>query len=416
MDGEIFRTVMAQWPSGVVLVTTGSGQQWHGMTASAFASVSLSPPMVLVCLARGTRTHELVSSSGCFAVNILGQDQARLGRVFAGQGEVADRFAHGRWTAGVTGAPLLADAAGWLDCRVNQAHPGGDHTIFVGDVLAAASPRRVAPVLFHSRAWSRLADPLPERVAVADTGVLGALQAQGVDGARLAALARGIRLTGARVRLPGEGSGGGWSARSGSVGGFEPGSTPGATPGSREGSSGEDDLDPATASVFVREPGDVRRAAARGVGVVEFDAGAGADDDGAVPEAARRAGLTTVAHLRDAFAPHRAEHVLASITRLAEAGCDEIALAEGAGAATPMHVRALLGDACASAALRVGLRGGDGMGLVNALIAMKSGVSRFDTTLGGLDGALPAEDLLLLAGQLDVACTADREALLALKH
>ncbi|MFI6481808.1 flavin reductase [Nonomuraea sp. NPDC050663] len=386
MDGDIFRTVMAQWPSGVVLVTTGSAQQWHGMTASAFASVSLSPPMVLVCLARGTRTHELVSSSGCFAVNILGQDQARLGRVFAGQGEVADRFTHGRWTTGVTGAPLLADAAGWLDCRVHQAHPGGDHTIFVGDVLAAASPRRVAPVLFHSRAWSRLADPLPERVAVADTGVLGALRAQGVDGARLAALARGIRLAGTRVRLPGD----------------DP----------REKAS--DDLDPATASVVVRDPGDVRRAAAMGVGVVEFDAGEPGGD--AVPEAARRAGLTAVAHLGDAFAPHRAEHVLASVTRLAEAGCDEIALAEGGSAATPMHVRALLGDADAGAALRVGLRGGDGMGLVNALIAMKSGVSRFDTTLGGLDGALPAEDLLLLAGQLDVACSADREALLALKH
>ncbi|MGW4800687.1 flavin reductase family protein, partial [Nonomuraea sp. NPDC004297] len=107
-DGEVFRTVMAQWPSGVVIVTTGADGRWHGMTASAFSSVSLRPPMVLVCLARGTRTHDLVTEHGTFAVSILGRDQEALGRRFAGR--EADRFAGARWQSGATGSPVLADS------------------------------------------------------------------------------------------------------------------------------------------------------------------------------------------------------------------------------------------------------------------------------------------------------------------
>ncbi|MGW4797317.1 hypothetical protein ACWEPC_33340, partial [Nonomuraea sp. NPDC004297] len=97
-------------------------------------------------------------------------------------------------------------------------------------------------------------------------------------------------------------------------------------------------------------------------------------------------------------------------------GCDEIALDEGASAATPIRVRRLVQEAGAvagGAALRVGLRERHGIGLVNALVAMKSGVWRFDTTLGGVDGALPAEDVLFLAGELEVASAVDRAALVA---
>ncbi|MEV0585398.1 flavin reductase [Nonomuraea sp. NPDC050310] len=397
-----FRAVMAQWPSGVVIVTTGAAGHWHGMTASAFSSVSLDPPMVLVCLARGTRTHHLVGEHGGFAVSILGKDQAALGRRFAGHHP--DHFAGHAWTTALTGAPVLGDAVGWLDCRVAHAYPGGDHTIFVGEVLASATPRRVAPVLFHSRTWSHLADPLPDRISVADTGLLAALRGRGVEATPLARLLRGA---GMRVRLAGP-----WN---------DP---------ARRTDAGQE-LDPATASALVDRPGQIGAVVKAGAGVVEFVAGrpgpappradaatapaeGGEDAEARVVEAARRAGLATVAHLPDSFAG--GDGVTSAIARLAALGCDEIALEEGGSPATPIGVRRLLQDASAAAggtSLRVGLRERHGIGLVNALVAMKSGVWQFDTTLGGVDGALPAEDVLFLAGELEVDSAVDRAALVA---
>ncbi|MFE3448966.1 flavin reductase [Nonomuraea sp. NPDC059194] len=368
---------MAQWPSGVVIVTTGDAGHWHGMTASAFSSVSLDPPMVLVCLARGTRTHHLVTERGSFAVSILGKDQAALGRRFAGH--EPDRFSGNAWAAGPTGSPVLMDSVGWLDCRVAHAYPGGDHTIFVGEVLAAATPRRVAPVLFHSRTWSQLADPLPDHIAVADTGLLAVLRARGFEVTRLA---RTLRAAGMRVRLA---------------------DLHGEAPP-------RDELDPATASALIARADQVAGVVRAGVGVVEFMAGS---QDRIVVEA-QRSGLATVAHLPDAFA--EPDRVVSMVARLASLGCDEITLEEGGSPATPVGVRRLLQDAAAAAdgaALRVGLRERHGIGLVNALVAMKSGVWRFDTTLGGVDGALPAEDILFLAGQLEVDSSVDRAALIA---
>ncbi|GAA3613345.1 hypothetical protein GCM10022419_118100 [Nonomuraea rosea] len=401
-DGAAFRRVLAQWPSGVVIVTTGAGGRRHGMTASAFSSVSLDPPMVLVCLARGTRTHDLVAEHGTYAVSILGKDQAALGRRFAGPD--ADRFSGAGWQAGQTGSPVLTDSVGWLDCRVAHAYPGGDHTIFVGEVLGTATPRRVAPVLFHSRAWSQLADPLPDRITVADTGLLAVLRVRGFSGPRLAGIARLLRAAGTRVRL------------------FD---LYGDAPP-------PEDLAPATASALITRPEQVADVAAAGAGVVEFRAKEHGPAPEAAPragmvefraeehcpilEAAQRAGLVTVANLPDAFAAGREHRVVAQVARLAALGCDEIALEEGGSAATPLQVRRVIQEAAAvagGAALRVGLRERHGIGLVNALVAMKSGVWRFDTTLGGVDGALPAEDVLFLAGELEVASPVDRAALIA---
>ncbi|MER5423640.1 flavin reductase [Streptosporangium roseum] len=405
-DGDSFRAVLAQWPSGVVIVTTGTpGGGWHGMTASSFSSVSVDPPLVLVCLARSTRTHRLIQERGTFAVSVLGRDQAELGRRFAGRDRTPDRFAGAAWTTGVTGSPVLADSTGWLDCRVAHAHPGGDHTIFVGEVLAADTPRRVTPVLFHSRAWGRLADPLPDEIAVADTGLLSVLRARGVEGTRPARIARALRAAGTRVRLFG----------------------PYGEPPPRE------DLDPATASALITDPARVGAVVGAGAGVAEFavpaperPAGTAAPPSGTarstsenaavIVDAARRAGLVTVAHVTEAFAEGRAGAVLSAVGRLAELGCDEIGLEEGGLPASPLRVRDLLQDAVAAARpvpLRVRLRERHGIGMVNALIAMKSGVRLFDTTLGGVDGALPGEDVLFLAEQLNVASPVDRTALIA---
>ena len=82
IDPGTFRSVLAQWPSGVSVVTTVAGDGWHGMTASSFSSVSMDPPLILVCLNRRITTHALIEASGVFAVSVLAKDQTVVGDAF----------------------------------------------------------------------------------------------------------------------------------------------------------------------------------------------------------------------------------------------------------------------------------------------------------------------------------------------
>lgn len=168
VEASAFKAVMGQWPSGVTVVTTADADGCHGMTASSFSSVSLDPALVSVCIARNLHTHDRVAASGIFAVNILDKDQVDMGLRFAGMlPGVEDRFAGIDVTTAVSGAPLLPDTLGWLDCRVWQAYDGGDHTIFVGEVLAAGTAPTASPLLYHSRSWGQFADVLAAEAHVA---------------------------------------------------------------------------------------------------------------------------------------------------------------------------------------------------------------------------------------------------------
>ena len=169
VDPAAFKAVMGQWPSGVTVVTTVDDDGPHGMTASSFSSVSLEPPLVSVCVAKHLNTHGRLRASGVFAVNILDKDQVDHGLRFAGMlDEVSDRFAGVDVTTAVTGAPLLTGTLGWVDCRVWQAYDGGDHTIFVGEVLAAGTDPAASPLLYHSRSWGQFADVLAAEAVVTD--------------------------------------------------------------------------------------------------------------------------------------------------------------------------------------------------------------------------------------------------------
>ncbi len=166
VDAAAFRAVLGQWPTGVTLVTTLHQGAPYGVTASSFSSVSLDPPLVSVCLARSAFAHDLVRDAGLFGVTILGKDHAGLGMAFARYQAGVDRFEGNDWVTAETGAPLLATSLGWLDCRVAHAYDGGDHTIFVGEVLAADTPRTTSPLLYHSRTWGQFADQLPDEVVL----------------------------------------------------------------------------------------------------------------------------------------------------------------------------------------------------------------------------------------------------------
>ena len=157
---QTFKNAMAQWASGVTIVTTLSAEgKPVGITASSLTSVSLEPPQILICVARKLFTHQAIEQSGFFAVNILGVEHLEWGMRFAGlMPEMADRFADIDVQTALTGAPILPGTPAWLDCRVRHAYDGGDHTIFVGEVVAAGATEGHHPLLYFNRTWRRLAE------------------------------------------------------------------------------------------------------------------------------------------------------------------------------------------------------------------------------------------------------------------
>ena len=153
-----FRDALRHFPAGVTLVTLKSGAEIHGLTVSAYVSISPDPPLVAVIIDHQHRAHRLLEAPGAvFAVNILGAGDAALAERFA-WGSEKERFGAGSWTTATTGAPVLADAVAWLDCTIVSRHAAGTHTIYIGAVQASAVPHpEGAPLLYWNRAFRRLA-------------------------------------------------------------------------------------------------------------------------------------------------------------------------------------------------------------------------------------------------------------------
>lgn len=131
-----FRAALARFPSGVTVVTTRDARgKFYGITVSAFSSVSLAPPLVLVCIDRETGTHFALSESEHFAVHILAEGQEKVSNRFASRLE--EKFSGIDYRLGIEGVPVLTDSVVALECRVAHRHEGGDHTIFVGEIERA---------------------------------------------------------------------------------------------------------------------------------------------------------------------------------------------------------------------------------------------------------------------------------------
>jgi len=160
VDPTRFRQAASSFASGVTVITTGLEGSYHGMTASAFTSLSLEPTQVLVCVNRGTRTLSIIQSCGCFNVNILSAEQEDLSRIFARRDAPERDGLQGiAFSVGSLGVPLLDDCLGYFECRVGQQYDGGDHVIFVGNV-ENADARIADPLLYFQAAYRRLA-PMP---------------------------------------------------------------------------------------------------------------------------------------------------------------------------------------------------------------------------------------------------------------
>jgi flavin reductase (DIM6/NTAB) family NADH-FMN oxidoreductase RutF len=148
-----FRSVLGRFASGVTVVTAVANGKDQGMTVSAFCSVSLMPPLVLICIERSASAHEALTTSDEFVVNILSADQEQLARRFAIEG--IDRFEGVAYARGQSGIPVLDNIIGVVECRRTTLYAGGDHTIIIGQVEAARTENG-KPLLYYRGGYAQL--------------------------------------------------------------------------------------------------------------------------------------------------------------------------------------------------------------------------------------------------------------------
>ncbi|PYQ53998.1 MAG: flavin reductase [Acidobacteria bacterium] len=148
IDEAGFKAAMSHFASGVTIVTTEHGGRPYGMTVASFASLSLRPPLVLVCIEKSVKTHDAIVAARKFGVSILGADQADISTRFASRSD--DKFSGIDVKRGELGVPLIAGALTTLECSVHDQLPGGDHSIFVGEVVRAATRDGVPLLYFRS--------------------------------------------------------------------------------------------------------------------------------------------------------------------------------------------------------------------------------------------------------------------------
>lgn len=155
------RTLMGTFVTGVTVVAARHGPFMAGMTANAIATISIDPPILMASIARKAETHTAIIGSHAFSISVLAEDQQGLAECFA-QPTTATKlkqFCDAAWHEAETGSPILEGALAYFDCRLTERHDGGDHTIFLGEIVAAGYRDDAAPLLWYGSAYRRLADP-----------------------------------------------------------------------------------------------------------------------------------------------------------------------------------------------------------------------------------------------------------------
>src|SRR5437588_3521498 len=152
---QAFLDVMAHLPAVVVVISTRSGEEFRGLTASSLVSISLQPPMVLVGLERDSATRAAIVAQKAFNVSLLTRAQEFIADRFAGRAPSIDP----KWSTlphrlGANGIPLVNGCAAWLECRLSQVHPAGDHDICVGEIEGAAVGTGDPLILWDRAFWS----------------------------------------------------------------------------------------------------------------------------------------------------------------------------------------------------------------------------------------------------------------------
>ncbi|MBE17302.1 MAG: hypothetical protein CMH79_00940 [Nitrospinae bacterium] len=158
MDPKHFRNTLGRFATGVTVVTVNDGDTLRGMTANAFSSVSLDPPLILVCVDQNATCLEMIRNSKKFNVNFLAEEQKDISDWFAGKGRDAeDQFSELDYDMGENITPVLKGNIGLLECDLFNEVPGGDHSIFVGLVTRALFEEDVkAPLLYYASSYRKM--------------------------------------------------------------------------------------------------------------------------------------------------------------------------------------------------------------------------------------------------------------------
>ena len=156
---EQFKDIMSKFATGVTVVTTAVDGQHHGLTVSAFCSVSLSPPLILVCIEKTAQAHERMLQAEKFVVNFLAADQKAISEVFADpRATSSQRFQQIEMETRESDIPVIAGSLGFIECRKQAAYNGGDHSIFTGEVIDLRLSGKRHPLLYYDRAYHHLAE------------------------------------------------------------------------------------------------------------------------------------------------------------------------------------------------------------------------------------------------------------------
>ena len=396
-----FKRAMGQFASGVTVVTTKHGDTPIGITASSFTSLSLNPPLVLVSLDKKLFTHNVIAESGFFAVNVLSARQLELGMRFAGmKPDIKDRFAGLDIHIAETGAPLLPNSLAWVDCKVWNMYDGGDHTIFVGEVKDLSVSDLDMPLLYHNRLWRRSealdVPTVPIQATLVDVGLRDGIQREEkfIPTEMKLEYVKGLMDAGLREIQ---------------VTSFV---NPKIVPQMSDAADLSvllPDSDLVTFSALVLNLKGLERAAAAGIKKVDMGVPATETlakrnanttvEDGMLEmevmvKKAREYGMQVRAGVQVAFGcafegkvdPGK---VISMSRRFLNMGIDELSLADSAGLGNPQLIRKIVQEVLPVAGdvpLVLHLHDTRGQGLANLLSALKSGVTMFDTSFGGLGG------------------------------
>ncbi|MFQ6057824.1 MAG: flavin reductase family protein [Anaerolineae bacterium] len=155
MDLEAKKKALRMITYGLYVLTAKRGDQVNGATVTWLSQASFEPPLVMVGLRRDSLIHDMVEESGAFAVNVLGEGQEDVAETFFRTAKVeGDRISGFSFESGETGAPLLLDAPAFFECRVVEVVKRGDHTVFVGEVIAAGVRREAEPLVLADTPWT----------------------------------------------------------------------------------------------------------------------------------------------------------------------------------------------------------------------------------------------------------------------
>lgn len=154
IEAQELRRVLGHFATGVTVITTKDKEGApNGLTANAFMSLSLNPPLVLISVDKGATCYSCFELQNGFTVNFLSEAQEEISRRFATKG--ADKFAGLNWRAGSNGAAIIEGSLGYVECKITQCHDGGDHTIVVGEIVNVSADGD-RPLLFFKGKYQRL--------------------------------------------------------------------------------------------------------------------------------------------------------------------------------------------------------------------------------------------------------------------